>query len=70
MRTTHQIRVIFDAYAHGSRYGSLAKDDGSAQMAILNSRATLAQLIDFVGAGEHNVDYQWAQGCEPTACQA
>jgi hypothetical protein len=39
-------------------------------MAILNSRATLAQLIGFVGTGEHSVDYHWAQGCEPTACHA
>ena len=54
----------------GSRYGALANEDGSAQMAILNSRVTLAQLIEFVGAGQHNVDYHWAQGCEPTACQA
>ncbi|MFZ6848096.1 DUF5675 family protein [Undibacterium sp. RuRC25W] len=54
----------------GSRYGSLANDDGSAQMAILNSRVTLAQLIEFVGTGEHNVDYHWAQGCEPTARQS
>jgi hypothetical protein len=54
----------------GSRYGALANDDRSAQMAILNSRATLAQLIGFVGTGEHSVDYHWAQGCEPTACHA
>ena len=54
----------------GSRYGALANDDGSAQMAILNSRATLAQLIEFVGAGEHTIDYQWTHGCEPAVCKS
>lgn len=52
----------------GSRYGSLANDDGDTQLAILNSRVTLARLIAFVGSGEHTVSYQWAQGCEPVAC--
>lgn len=54
----------------GSRYGSLVNDDGREQLAILNSRATLARLIEFVGAGEHTVDYHWASGCEPAACHA
>ena len=52
----------------GSRYGSLVNDDGREQLAILNSRSTLARLIAFVGAGEHTVDYHWAPGCEPAAC--
>lgn len=54
----------------GSRYGSLVNDDGDAQLAILDSRVTLAKLIAFVGSGEHTVSYQWAQGCEPAACHA
>lgn len=54
----------------GSHYGSLSNDDGNAQLAILNSRVTLARLIEFVGAGGHTVDYHWASGCEPAACHA
>lgn len=52
----------------GSGYGLLTNDDGQSQTAIINSRITLARLIDFVGAGEHTVGYHWAPGCEPAAC--
>ncbi|CBA16893.1 hypothetical protein XALC_2413 [Xanthomonas albilineans GPE PC73] len=44
--------------------------DRGAQLAILDSRMTLTRLIAFVGSGDHTVDYQWAQGCEPVACYA
>lgn len=54
----------------GRRYGALVNDDGGAQLAILDSRVTLTRLIAFVGSGDHIVDYQWAQGCEPAACHA
>jgi hypothetical protein len=54
----------------GSRYGSLVNDDGDGQLAILDSRVTLAKLVAFVGSGEHTVNYQWAEGCDPAACHA
>jgi hypothetical protein len=54
----------------GSRYGSLVNDDGATQLAILESRVTLAKLITFVGGCEVTVDYQWAEGCEPAVCHA
>lgn len=54
----------------GGRYGSLTNEDGHAQLAILESRATLAKLIAFVGEGEHTVEYRWAPGCAPAACHA
>jgi hypothetical protein len=31
---------------------------------------TLAKLVAFVGSGEHTVNYQWAEGCDPAACHA
>ena len=49
----------------GSSYGTLTNDEGKAQIAILNSRTTLKRLIDFVGRGEHLVEYCWAPGCAP-----
>jgi hypothetical protein len=54
----------------GSRYGSLVNDDGDGQLAILDSRVTLAKLVAFVGSGEHTVNYQGAEGCDPAACHA
>jgi hypothetical protein len=53
----------------GDRYGSLVNDDGSSQVAILDSRLTLLRLVAFVGTGEHTVNYQWAEGCEPSSNQ-
>jgi hypothetical protein len=44
----------------GSNYGALINVDGKSQAAILNSRATLAKLIAFVGPGTHSVTYAWA----------
>ena len=49
----------------GSSYGTLTNDEGHAQTAILNSRTTLKRLIEFVGRGEHLVEYRWAPGCAP-----
>ena len=54
----------------GSSYGLLTNDDGQSQLAIINSRVTLAKLIEFVGPGEHTVEYHWASGCEPVVCKA
>lgn len=54
----------------GSRYGSLVNDEGGTQLAILESRVTLANLIAFVGGWEVTVDYQWAEGCDPAVCLA
>ena len=49
----------------GSSYGTLTNDEGKSQTAILNSRVTLKRLINFVGRGEHLVEYRWSPGCAP-----
>ena len=49
----------------GSSYGTLTNDEGQAQAAILNSRVTLKRIIEFVGEGEHTVEYRWGSGCAP-----
>ena len=49
----------------GSEFGSLLNDVGDSQFAILDSRATLAKLVAFVGPGQHNVEYRWAPSCAP-----
>jgi len=49
----------------GRQYGSLLNDRGHSQLAILESRVALTQLLAFIGAGEHFVEYRWAPGCAP-----
>lgn len=49
----------------GNGYGSLSNDNGNTQLAILQSKKTLAALLAFIGGGEHTITYTWAEGCEP-----
>lgn len=50
----------------GAGYNFLENQDDKQQMAIIRSRATLLQLIAFVGNEKPVVHYQWAPGCDPT----
>lgn len=49
----------------GARFDSLRNDSGQWQLAIIDSRLTLAKLVAFAGPGEHVVEYRWAPGCAP-----
>jgi hypothetical protein len=52
----------------GSRYGALLNDDGSDQLAILDSRDTLARLLAFIGSDAAlALEYRWAPDGAPAA---
>jgi hypothetical protein len=52
--------------AVGKGYGNIARDDnGTLQLGILHSSATLDALFDSTHGDDLEITYRWADGCEP-----
>ncbi len=49
----------------GEGYGVIRNKQGDMQMGILNSKDTLAALVEHLGAGTHTFIYLWNDGCVP-----
>ena len=52
----------------GQGYGLVQRPDKlGLQLGVLSSKDTLAKLIEHLGEGPHEITYEWAPGCAPTA---
>ncbi|MBF0184805.1 MAG: hypothetical protein HQM06_10515 [Magnetococcales bacterium] len=51
----------------GKSFGLLNNGNGQSQIAILDSRTTLQQLVQCIGSEPITVQYQWAEGCVPAS---